>query len=90
MNRRFVALLVAACCGVGGPVTVGVAAASPAVVSATPSAHVASCTYGRINGVRKCLRSGEFCVRRYQRQYKHYGFTCSKRDRRGRWHLEDF
>jgi hypothetical protein len=86
MNRRFVALLVATCCGFAGLVTVGVAA-SPAAVSA-PSAHVASCTYGRIGGARKCLRAGEYCARRYQGQYRRYGFTCSKRDRRGDWHLE--
>jgi hypothetical protein len=88
MNRRVVALLVALCCGVSGEAAVGVASANPAAASARPAAHATSCTYGRIGGVRKCLRAGEYCARRYKNQYPRYGFTCSKRDRRGDWHLE--
>jgi hypothetical protein len=33
-------------------------------------------------------RAGRVCARRYQSQYKHHGFTCSKLDRREDWHLE--
>jgi hypothetical protein len=34
------------------------------------------------------LARGEYCARRYERQYERYGFTCSKLDRRGDWHLQ--
>jgi hypothetical protein len=55
--------------------------------SAGASALAASCVYGKIGGVRKCLRAGEYCARRYRSQYPRYGFSCSKRDDRGDWHL---
>jgi hypothetical protein len=81
MNRRLVAILVVLCCGVGGQAAVEVA-------SASPPAQAASCTYARIGGATKCLEPGEYCARRYQSQYRRHGFTCSKLDRRGDWHLE--
>jgi hypothetical protein len=65
-------------------------AASPAVVSEArtgPAASI-SCIHGRIGGHAKCLARGEYCARRYERQYERYGFTCSKLDRRGSWHLQ--
>ncbi len=80
MRHKVVALLASAGIGLAVPVTTS---ARPA-----PRASVASCTYGRIGGHVKCLRRGEYCARRYERQYERYGFTCSKRDRRGRWHLQ--
>jgi hypothetical protein len=80
--RRFVLLAAVAC------FTFGMAGSTVVAASARPTAHVASCTYGRIGGVVKCLRRGEYCARRYQRQYEHYGFICNKLDYRGRWHLE--
>jgi hypothetical protein len=46
------------------------------------------CTAARIGGQRKCLQRGQFCTRSYQRQYRHYGFSCSKRDRNGRYRLQ--
>lgn len=64
-----------------------VPAAAPASTH-EPTAQAASCTYGTIGGHRKCLRRGEYCARSYQRQYRRYGFSCSKRDRRGRYHLQ--
>jgi hypothetical protein len=82
MKRRVIAILAVACCGAGGQAVV-------AAPSARPAAQVASaCTYARIGGKTKCLMPGEYCARRYQNQYRHYGFTCSKLDRRGHWHLE--
>jgi hypothetical protein len=54
---------------------------------AIPKASIA-CFYGQIGGHRKCLARGEFCARRYERQYEHYGLRCSKLDRRGNWHLQ--
>jgi hypothetical protein len=33
-------------------------------------------THAVIGGVQKCLRRGEFCAHRYDRQYRRYGFRC--------------
>jgi hypothetical protein len=30
-----------------------------------------------IGGAHKCLGAGEYCARRYERQYERYGFICS-------------
>jgi hypothetical protein len=68
-------------------------AAAPAVApAAAPTAIAAkscSSTYTRavIGGVHKCLRVGQFCAHRYDRQYHRYGFNCRKRDARGNYHL---
>jgi hypothetical protein len=87
--RRAAAILAATCSiGLGGTTTLGAISASAATASAATPAQAASCVYGKIGGVRKCLRAGEYCARRYQRQYQRYGFTCNKRDDRGDWHLE--
>jgi hypothetical protein len=43
--------------------------------------------HARIGGHQKCLHAGQYCARRYQRQYRRYHFTCNRRDRYGRWHL---
>lgn len=79
--RRWAAVATAALV-LGGGIPVSAAA------SQAPTAAAARCVYGTIGGHRKCLRRGEYCARRYERQYERYGFTCSKRDRRGRWHLQ--
>ena len=65
-------------------------AAAATATGSTPSSRAvtASCVYAKIGGVRKCLRAGEYCARRYQRQYVRNGFTCDKLDYRGDWHLE--
>lgn len=57
---------------------------APATASAAP---VSSCSYAKIGGERKCLRTGQFCTRSYQRQYLRHGFSCSSRDNNGRYHL---
>jgi hypothetical protein len=41
-----------------------------------------------IGGEHKCLRRGQYCARRYDRQYHRYGFHCHRRDRNGDYHLE--
>jgi hypothetical protein len=68
-------------------------APAAALAQPTPSAHVAkTCSRGFkhavIHGKEKCLRRGEFCTRRYQHDYQRYGYSCSKRDRNGRYHLQ--
>jgi hypothetical protein len=68
--------------------------AQPASGAATtgPTAIVAkTCgtgyTHAVIGGAEKCLRRGEFCAHRYDRQYRRYGFRCIRRDARGNYHL---
>jgi hypothetical protein len=57
-----------------------VALALPAAAPAAPLAH-AACGNGfrsaTIGGAHKCLRSGEYCARRYEREYERYGYECS-------------
>jgi hypothetical protein len=40
-----------------------------------------------IGGEHKCLRNGEYCAHRYPSQYRRYGFSCTKTDDRGDYHL---
>jgi hypothetical protein len=40
-----------------------------------------------VSGSHKCLRRGQFCARRYHRQYRRYGFRCVRQDARGNYHL---
>jgi hypothetical protein len=46
---------------------------APAAVAKTCSS---SYTHAVIGGVEKCLRAGEFCARRYDSQYRRYGYRC--------------
>ncbi|HST34523.1 MAG TPA: hypothetical protein VLJ80_13505 [Solirubrobacteraceae bacterium] len=56
------------------------AAAAPVTAPASPVAHT-SCSSGfrsaTIGGSHKCLHGGEYCARRYERQYERYGYECS-------------
>lgn len=56
------------------------ALALPAASPAAPVAH-AACSSGfrsaTIGGSHKCLHGGEYCARRYERQYERYGYECS-------------
>lgn len=60
---------------------------TPQAPAASGSQVVASCKRAKIGGKRKCIARGQYCSRRYHRDYKRYGFSCSKRDRNGRYHL---
>jgi hypothetical protein len=65
---------------------------SPAGATNQPSAVMAkTCIAGYVHAViggeQKCLRDGEFCAHRYARQYQRYGFSCTKTDDRGDYHL---
>jgi hypothetical protein len=68
----------------------GLLVAAPAAATADgPVAH-AACQKARIQGNSKCIARGQFCAHnsRAERDYRRYGFTCSKRDARGNWHLQ--
>jgi hypothetical protein len=81
VRKSFAALAAAAALTFGGAV-----ATAPAAPTVHPQAQ-AACKSARIGGARKCIAAGQFCARRYERDYRRYGYTCSKRDRRGNWHL---
>jgi hypothetical protein len=79
-------------------VTVAAFAAAPALAPSGPASALApapavakSCSAGFkhavINGAQKCLRRGEFCAHAADRQYRRYGYRCTKRDARGSYHL---
>jgi hypothetical protein len=60
--------------------------AAAATASGPPVAHIA-CKQAKIGGQSKCIARGQYCARRYQSDYRRYGFSCSKLDRNGRYHL---
>jgi hypothetical protein len=58
---------------------------SPVVITKTCSRGY---THAVIGGQEKCLRAGEFCAHRYDRQYRRYGYRCVRYDARvGRYRL---
>lgn len=77
MRRLIASLLTVFALGVAAPV--GSAAGYPSAQSA--------CTHAVIGGRSKCIARGQFCARRYASQYRRYGFSCTRRDRNGRYHL---
>lgn len=60
--------------------------AAQAPARSAPSAHVA-CRSATIGGRHKCIARGQYCARSHARDYRRYGLSCTKRDRRGRYHL---
>lgn len=59
-----------------------IAIGAPAISTATPAHAATRCTRdtpATINGEHKCLGGGEYCARRYERQYERYGYECSRR-----------
>jgi hypothetical protein len=76
---------------VGLTVACALAGSAP-VVSAKPVVSdgpqvTTSCRYARIGPAIKCIAAGQYCSRRYQLSYLRYGYSCSKLDYRGRYHL---
>ncbi len=69
--------------------TIALAAGVPTTALAgsdAPQAQVA-CKRATIGGQSKCIAAGQFCARAYERDYNRYGYSCSNRDRNGRYHL---
>jgi hypothetical protein len=84
MRRRLAALAAAAVVFAAAPVFDG----SPvAPTNAVAKSCRAGYTHAVILGAEKCLRRGQFCARAADRQYRRYGFRCTKRDATGRYHL---
>lgn len=65
----------------------GAGTAQPAMSSGNPIAQ-AACTKATIGGQKKCIAAGQFCKRSNERDYNKYGYTCSKKDKNGRYHLK--
>jgi hypothetical protein len=82
MKGRITALVVTAALALGG----GAVATMPAGAASQPQAH-AACSYAKIGGQRRCIAAGQYCARSHQRDYLRYGYSCSKRDRNGSYHL---
>lgn len=78
--RRKVVAVVAAVGFVGASAPVPVASAAPRVPTHAVIARTCSSGYTRavINGSVKCLRRGEFCTHSADRQYRRYGFRCTR------------
>jgi hypothetical protein len=57
----------------GGAAKTGRAATAPSTI-----AHKCKTGWRHaiIGGEHKCLRAGQFCAKRYERQYRRYGYTC--------------
>jgi hypothetical protein len=84
MRRKLAtALAVVALAGIGS--VAGAPGAQTGIASAKPCSS--GWTHAVIGGQHKCLRRGQFCARRYDRQYHRYGYHCHKRDYRGKYHL---
>jgi hypothetical protein len=83
IRSKYIAALAAAL-----TLTLGIGSSAPAAsASATPSAQIA-CKNATIGGQRKCIAAGQFCTRAYEHDYRKYGYSCSKRDANGRYHLK--
>lgn len=82
--RTLTGLLVILSIGIAMLVASGSAAGSGVGQAAHPNASPVAIqkTCGRgyvhaiIGGAHKCLRAGQFCGARFERQYRRYGFTC--------------
>jgi hypothetical protein len=87
LRTRIAAIVTAVALGIAVP------AAQPlAQPSKTPAVAVAAhkCKsgykHGIIGGEHKCLRRGQYCAKRYRKQYRKYGYRCVK-DSRGVYRL---
>lgn len=83
MRRKIAALAATGALAFGG----GIVATTPVVSAASAPQAQAACKRAKIGGAWKCIAPGQFCARAYQRDYLRYGYSCSKRDRNGRYHL---
>lgn len=83
MRPALLVLIAVQLAGIGVAASAGVSAlakrtSQPKAVS--PAAAAKKCrarfVHGVIAGKHKCLRPGQFCTRRLDRQYHRYGFHC--------------
>ncbi len=74
---------------VGLLVVCATAVPASGVHAAAPVARSA-CMQAVIAGESKCIARGEYCKRTAvaERDYRRHGLSCTKRDSRGRYHLQ--
>jgi hypothetical protein len=85
--RKFVvAALAAASLAAVAPATAPAHSSAPITATAAKSCS-SGWKHAVIGGAQKCLRRGQFCAHRYDRQYRRYGYRCRKQDARGNYHL---
>lgn len=80
LQRSAIAVVAAIVIALGGG-----AASAPAT---TPHSVQIACKRAIIGGKSKCIAAGQFCAHAQEHDYNRYGYTCSKRDRNGRYHLK--
>jgi hypothetical protein len=60
------------------------AATSAPAAQQAPAVALKTCSSGWKHAVigseEKCLRAGQFCARRYDSQYRRYGYRCTRYD----------
>lgn len=85
--RRICAAILASAALVVAPAAMGATAShAPSTPTATIAKHCgAGYTRARIGGAVKCLHGGEYCAKRYRKQYRQHGYTC--RRTHGVWRL---
>jgi hypothetical protein len=76
MKRRLVLVLVAVAVGLGGSGTAQATKLAPQSPVGIAKSCGAGYRHAIIGGVHKCLRRGQFCAVRYDRQYHRYGYHC--------------
>ena len=83
MKRLLTGMAVLAC-------ALAVAPAANASAGLATGVQVTACVKAKIEGQSRCLQRGQFCRRsaRAMRDYRRYGFSCTKRDRNGRYRLQ--
>jgi hypothetical protein len=87
MRPRIVALVATAALAVAAPTAQSLAQPSRAPhVAVAAKTCSAGYTHAVIGGQQKCLRRGEYCAKRYKKQYRHYGYRCVKA--KGAYRLE--
>jgi hypothetical protein len=87
MRSRLAAFAVAAVAVAAVPSGAGLAGSPIEPAAAIAKTCSPGFKHAVINGAEKCLRRGEFCARATDRQYRRYGYRCTKRDARGNYHL---
>ena len=82
MQKSFRAILVSLAAVLAALSVAAVAPNSTQARGLAPSAITKTCSAGYrhavIGGAQKCLRAGEFCAHRYDRQYRRYGYRCTR------------
>ncbi|MGB2875649.1 MAG: hypothetical protein WBB76_09290 [Gaiellaceae bacterium] len=75
MKKRLLLAALASAAAVAAGTTAPAAPAQFAPVAVTKTCS-AGYTHAVIGGAEKCLRAGEYCAHRYDRQYRRYGYRC--------------